>query len=239
MFLSKANYYLSTGNETSKYLIYYGAKKENIFIYPFTSLEKKDILNMPLSYAEKMKLRIQFGYNYKRLFISVGSFIYRKGYDIFLDSIKNSKFEDAGFLIIGGGAKKNEYLEYINNNNIKNVHIIDFCQKGEILNYYKMSDVFFCTSREDIWGLVINEAMSYGLPIISSNRVLAAKELLNEKELYECLDLQSLNKKIKTYINKTNDTLYNEGLKNLKKMDNYTIEDTVAMHEKIFGECLK
>lgn len=238
MFLSKADYYLSTGKETNKYLIYYGAKKEKIFIYPFTSLNKSDILSEPIQYEEKMKMRRRAGYNYNRLFISVGSFIYRKGYDIFLDSIRNSEFKSTGFLIIGGGENKNEYLKYISDNNIKNVHIIDFCQKKDILDYYKMSDVFFCPSREDIWGLVINEAMSCGLPVISSDMVLASKELLCDTELYECLDSRALNRKIEAYINRTNDVLYDEGMINLNKICSYTIENTVKRHLEIFEKVI-
>src|SRR5574344_785718 len=57
MFLSKANYYLSTGKGTNKYLTYYGAKEKSIYIYPFSSLNKADMLKKPISYNIKMKMR--------------------------------------------------------------------------------------------------------------------------------------------------------------------------------------
>ena len=62
MFLSKANYYLSTGNGTNKYLTYYGANKDNIYIYPFSSLMNNDILKTNISYNKKMQLRTKVGY---------------------------------------------------------------------------------------------------------------------------------------------------------------------------------
>lgn len=233
-FLSTANYYLSSGKETNKYLTYYGAKKENIFIYPFSSLNKDDILNKPIPYEEKLKLRQEKGLNYKHLFISVGSFIDIKGYDLFLKAISNNKLKDTGFLIIGGGTKKSEYESIISDNNMKNIHLIDFCDKKTVFDYYKMSDVFFFNSKGDVWGLVINEAMACGLPIISSYTTLAAKELIDENNLYCCDDFERINSKVKEYAKKSSTELYNEGMNNLNKIKNYTIENTTKEHIKIF-----
>lgn len=234
MFLSTANYYLSTGKETNKYLTYYGANPKNIFVYPFTSLNKNDILNEPINYKEKVILRKKAGYNYKRLFVSVGRFIDFKGYDYFLNAINNKKYNNTAFLIIGGGEEKKLYEQLIFKNNLKNVFLIDFCSKKDILNYYKMSDVFIFFSKNDVWGLVINEAMSCGLPILSSDTTLAAKELLEKDCLFKYDDLNRIDKKIKEYVNKSNDELYKEGLNNLNIIRDYTIENTVKRHEEIF-----
>ena len=40
------------------------------------------------------------------------------------------------------------------------------------------ADVFVMPTREDIWGLVINEAMAYGLPVVSTDKCIAALELV-------------------------------------------------------------
>lgn len=235
-FITKADFYLSSGNETNKYLTYYGADKSKIYLYPFSSLKQEDILKKPISYEEKLKIRKKKGYNYKKIFISVGSFIYRKGYDIFLDAIKDFENDDVCFIIVGGGEEKTKYLNYINENKIKNLYLIDFCSKEEIFEFYKMSDVFFFPSREDIWGLVINEAMACGLPIISSNKVVASKELLNQDCLYDCYNQKELLNKINRYVEKNDKDLYLEGLENLEKIQNYSIENIVNKYIEIFSE---
>ena len=234
-FLSTADYYLSTGEETNKYLTYYGANEKNIYTYPFTSLLEKDILKEPISYEQKMKLRKDNKYDYERVFVSVGRFIKIKGYDLFLEAIKGEKFKNTAFLIIGGGEEKENLQNYIKDNNIKNVFLIDFCSKEKVLNYYKMSDVFFFPSKGDVWGLVINEAMSCGLPIISSNSVIAAKELVEKEYLYDCNDIKSLTKLIRTMNDTSNEKLYEIGKKNIEKIKEYTIENTVEVHYKIFN----
>ena len=193
-FISTADYYLSTGKCTNEYLEYYGANKNSIYVYPFSSIEKSDVLLLPLKMEEKLKLRKEAGYNYKRLFVSVGSFIERKGYDLFLNSLLISNNEKNGFIIIGGGEEKDDYLEFLKVHNIKNVHFIDFCDKEKVFEYYKMSDVFFFPSREDIWGLVVNEAMSTGLPVIATFETASAREVFKKNQLYSCENIKSLNK---------------------------------------------
>ena len=43
---------------------------------------------------------------------------------------------------------------------------------------YAMADVFVLPSADEPWGLVINEAMGSGLPIVASERVGAAADLI-------------------------------------------------------------
>ena len=238
-FISTADYYLSTGKCANEYLEHYGAKKSSIYVYPFSSIEKSDVLLLPIKMEEKLKLRKEAGYNYKRLFVSVGSFIERKGYDLFLNSLLISNNEKNGFIIIGGGEEKENYLEFLKEHNIKNIHFIDFCDKEKIFEYYKMSDVFFFPSREDIWGLVVNEAMSTGLPVISTLETASAREVFKRNQLYPCENIKALNKKINEYSSKSALDLYKEGLNNLEISSKYTIENMVSKHLAIFKEVKK
>ena len=82
---------------------------------------------------------------------------------------------------------------------LENVHFIGFKSKEELKKYYKSADLFVLPTREDIWGLVINEAMSYGLPIITTNKCVAGVELINNDEngfIVSVEDSKSISKKI-------------------------------------------
>ena len=48
-FISLADYWLSTGKETNKYLTHYGAKEDRIFEFPFSSDSKENIVKNPIS----------------------------------------------------------------------------------------------------------------------------------------------------------------------------------------------
>ena len=43
-FISSAKWWLSTGETTTEYLVHYGAKKEDTFVYPFTSIKEEDVI---------------------------------------------------------------------------------------------------------------------------------------------------------------------------------------------------
>ena len=75
---------------------------------------------------------------------------------------------------------KKEYINYISEHQLTNVFFFDFMNKELLFKYYQISDLFVLPTREDIWGLVINEAMANGLPIITTDKCVAGKELIND-----------------------------------------------------------
>lgn len=222
-FISKATYWLSTGKETTKYLIHYGAKKEYIHVYPFTSLYKKDILDKPLNKVEKELLKKELNVTDNKIVIFVGQMIYRKGIDVLLEAI-NYTSKDIKFYIVGGKPKQ-EYINYINEHQLTNVYFFDFMNKELLFKYYQISDLFVLPTREDIWGLVINEAMANGLPIITTDKCVAGKELVNNNGYIIPVDNSS---EIAQKINGLfNDSLKIENYSNqsIQIIKKYTLED--------------
>ena len=234
--ISKAHYYISPGEVSDKYLIYYGAKKDKIFHYHFTSLKSKDILNELITTKEKEKIRKNLNILEKNMVISIGQFVYRKGYDVLLKSA-NIIDKNTGIYIIGG-KPTDEYINLKNELKLDNVHFVDFLQKKELKEYYKAADLFVFPTREDIWGLVINEAMSYGLPIVTTDNCVAGLELVHNGEngyIVEVEDGSTLCEKTNMIIN--DKKLKNKMSKNsLEKIKNYTIENMAKEHYKIFKE---
>lgn len=177
-FISAASGWLSTGRLTDEYLVSYGAKKENIFKYPFTSVKKDDILKKPLARDKKEVYRKKLDIQEKRIVLSVGQFIYRKGYDILL-KVCSDLDDDIGVYIVGGKVTE-EYSVMKKKLKLTNVHFIDFMPKKELADYYRAADIFVLPTREDIWGLVINEAMAYGLPVVTTEKCVAGVEMVCE-----------------------------------------------------------
>jgi 1,2-diacylglycerol 3-alpha-glucosyltransferase len=61
-----------------------------------------------------------------------------------------------------------------------NVHLPGFVQYRELPAYYALADVFVHASITEQWGLVVNEAMATGLPVIVSNRCGCVPDLVAE-----------------------------------------------------------
>jgi glycosyltransferase involved in cell wall biosynthesis len=62
------------------------------------------------------------------------------------------------------------------------VRLVGFQNQTELQSFYALCDVFVLPSLLEPWGLVINEAMNAGCPVIASNRVGAAADLVSPGE---------------------------------------------------------
>jgi len=51
-----------------------------------------------------------------------------------------------------------------------------------LAKFYAIADLFVLPSLEEVWGLVLNEAMAAGLPIITTERVGGARDLVKDEE---------------------------------------------------------
>lgn len=177
-FISKAYAWLSTSEITDEYLKHYGAKKSKIYRYPFTSIRKGDILYEPIKKESKLEIKRKLNIKEEKVILSVGQFVYRKGFDVLIKAATNIE-RDVGVYIIGGEPTE-EYEKLVMEHGLTNICFIGFKTKKELSEYYKAADVFVLPTREDIWGLVINEAMAYGLPVVTTKSCVAGLELIKD-----------------------------------------------------------
>lgn len=231
--------YFASGNHAAEYFKYFGADENKIYYHPFTSLHADEVLKEPLSETEKTRYKKKLGVDKSKMVLTIGQFIHRKGFDVLLEAWNKELDESCSLVIVGGGEEENQYRQYIADHNLENVQLVGFKQKEEIFEYYKAADLFVLPTREDIWGLVINEAMACGLPVISTNMCLGAVELIengingyivpvnNSSELTEamkkllCVDSSVI------------------GIVNLQKITNYTYENVIKSHIQAINELVK
>lgn len=233
-FISSAAYWLSSGNETNKYLEHYGAKKDKIYIYPFTSLRKKDILKKVLTQEEKNEIKKELGIEDKKIVICVGQMIHRKGIDILLKAA--SKFPDDVYTYIVGGKPTDEYKKIIRENKLTNIRFLNFMCKDILYKYYQIADIFVLPTREDIWGLVINEAMANGLPVITTDKCIAGMELVKENGyIIPSNDVLNISNTVNKLFNNSNElALFSK--KSLENIKSYNIENMAKSVFKIIEE---
>lgn len=222
--------YFSTGEEHDRYYIGYGAAKDRLIRYPFSSVRERDILKHPLRVEEKKNLRTDLGIpTDKPMIVSVGQMIPRKGFDILAEAVKGL---DVYTYIIGGEAPENDQAIQV-----RGVHCLPFKAKKEVYQWLGMADLFVLPTRYDIWGLVVNEAMACGLPVITTDRCLAGLEMVKEGingYLVPVEDIEATRKAIITVLE--SDKAEEMSLNNIETARQYTIETMVCSHMKIFRE---
>ena len=82
--------------------------------------------------------------------------------------------------MLGDGPLKSDLCRLISDLRLqKHVHLPGFIQYEELPGYYALANAFVHASTTEQWGLVVNEAIASGLPVIVSNRCGCALELVN------------------------------------------------------------
>lgn len=231
-FIKKANAYMSPSTKASEYLIHYGANKNKIFEYPYSTIFDKDVIISPLTIEEKNNIRRKWYITEDRpLFITASQFIERKNIEQILRVFAKNKLP---LLLIGSGPLRTDYLEYIRDNDLNNIKMMGFLKKEDLFEVMRSADYFITLSKEDIYGHTINEAMANGLPVISSDKVVASSKLI--KDGYNGFVVPLKDKEVIDAINKLNPSMSINAINTAKEN---TFEKEIEVHLDIFKELLK
>lgn len=233
--MTGATGYFSTTPVGDEYFMAYGAPKDKIYKYPFTSLYERDLLPAPVPAEERRSLRQKLGIGEGKMLVSVGQFIPRKGFDILIHAAAQLS-KDMGVYIIGG-IPTPEYEELKETCNASNVHFVGFLSKDALAEYYKAADLFVLQTREDTWGLVINEAMAYGLPVITTDQCVAGHELVSTDN-GALLPVEAPDLLAKTIQEILADEPKRQQMaqRSLEKIQPFTFENNARVHMQFFEE---
>ncbi len=245
-FLNSPAVMLSPGDSVDKCLMEYGVPKERIVRYHFTSLLQPDILQSVPTMAEKFELRKKLGMpseGENRIILTVGRFTYDrgygKGYDILFKAM--DRLPKRYHLYIVGDEPTQEFKDIKNKNGHDNIHFVGFMNKENLSEYYRAADLFCLQTRSDVWGLVINEAMANGLPVITTNRCVAGLALVQEGVngyIANAEDDKALERNV-TKIMSDDKLRENMSWESLKIIKDWTIEEMARRHIDIFDRILK
>lgn len=232
--ISRASAWLSTGRLTDTYLTYYGADIDKIYRYPFTSVKVQECF-FPSSEEKKANKQL-LGMKEQTNIITVGQFIPRKGFDLLIRCA--AQLEPGISVYIIGGEPGDEYYKLIKETGVDNIHFEGFKNHAELRKYYIAADIFVFPTREDIWGLVLNEAMAYGLPCIASRQAIASCEMIEDGKNGYLVDPEDIDRmaEMLNYLANHKEEGIRVGKEALKKAEEYTIERMALRHMDIFEE---
>jgi len=198
---------------TKEAQISYGANERKIFL---------SILTVDLA----KYLNTKDSYNNKNL-IYVGSLLKGKGLDLLFNVLKDIKNE---FIlnIIGDGEEEENLKELAKKLNIYDqINFLGFRQRGDIIEYYKKSDVFVFPTRRDCFGLVITEAMCAGLPVIVSKYAGGAYDLVEEGKngfIIDPYDSAKFKERIEFLLSNTN-IIRKMGTRSHERVKKFSVEN--------------
>ena len=172
----------------------------------FFNLDSINIYNLiepkeKITKLSKYKIKNCFFSNSKKIIniLSIGRLVKQKDQITILRSlnlIKNKK--KFKFCLIGKGKELHNLNKFINNNKLKDkAKIIGF--QNNIYPYYLKSDLFILSSLYEGLPNALIEAVTLGVPVISSDCKTGPREILNKKKygkLFKIGDYKSLSRLI-------------------------------------------
>lgn len=118
-----------------------------------------------------------------RFFLFVGRLIPEKGvFDLAeaYGKLTPATRERMGLVFVGDGAARKELIRLTSGVIPGNVLFTDFVQRDDLPEFYGAAEAFVFPTHSDPWGLVVNEAMASGLPIITTNVAGCAADLVRD-----------------------------------------------------------
>jgi 1,2-diacylglycerol 3-alpha-glucosyltransferase len=119
----------------------------------------------------------------ERYFLNVGRFIRAKGVFDLLEAYAKLDEEiraSVGLVFVGEGDAKSELIRRASLIRPGTVKVSLFVQKEQLAEFYALADAFVFPTHSDPWGLVVNEAMASGLPVIASNVAGCVRDLVED-----------------------------------------------------------
>ncbi len=119
--------------------------------------------------AHRNELRAQLGIGNSAIVIaSVGSLVQRKGMDLLIRALSEIRHPDAHLVIAGDGEERHALEMLAANQRLHSrIHFLGHCTNMAPL--YASSDIVALASMSEAFGLVLAEAGSFSLPIVSHN----------------------------------------------------------------------
>lgn len=132
--------------------------------------------------ANVSEIRHKFGLR-GIVFVTVASLTPRKGIEQLLAAWALIPVEQramASVLLVGDGPQRARLVELVRDKGLTEVQFAGHLTPEEVAACYGASNVFVLPTLEDVWGLVVNEAMAAGLPVLCSRYAGSAEDLVRE-----------------------------------------------------------
>ena len=170
-FVRSGDAWISYGTLASADLVDLGADPKRIVIAPLVAREVP--ATIPGAGSPPSDIPVRRPSQLPR-YLFVGRLIERKGLDVLLEAFRKV---DAGELWIVGDGPLEDFVKRAARDDDR-IRLFGYSDGSDLGDLYRAADVLVVPSYYEVWGLVVNEAQAYGLPVISTDQVGAAADLI-------------------------------------------------------------
>lgn len=181
-FLRRCSGFIVPGNSALEYLTALGVKHEKIFTAPNAVDNGLFARAAGIARRDAAALHSKLSLP-RRYFIFVGRLVREKGIFELLSAYANLERNlraDIGLVFVGDGPCRQELEKASLSISPGAIEFAGFAQREQLGAYYALSEALILPTYTDTWGMVVNEAMACGLPVIVSRAAGCATDLVRE-----------------------------------------------------------
>jgi 1,2-diacylglycerol 3-alpha-glucosyltransferase len=181
-FLSRCQGFIVPGQAAHQYLVAHKVKPHIIFNAP--NAVDNDLFAVAAARARMNQETLRKDLNLpERYFLFAGRLVREKGVFELLAAyakLDEQLRQQVGLVFVGDGACREELESKAVSVSLGIVKFTGFAHREQLAAYYALAEMLVLPTYSDTWGLVVNEAMACGLPIILSNAAGCAPDLVKE-----------------------------------------------------------
>jgi glycosyltransferase involved in cell wall biosynthesis len=196
-FLGHCTGFVVPGHAAEEYLRAHKIRKDRIFFAP-NAIDNDLFRDLSLDARRNSAIRRRELDLPDRYVLFVGRVVREKGvfelvkaYGALEEDVRRS----LGLVIVGDGPARVELQEEASRVRGGTIKFAGFVQREQLPAHYALAEMFVLPTYTDTWGLVVNEAMACGLPVIVSRIAGCTADLIEEEWnglLIEPRDVSSL-----------------------------------------------
>ncbi len=177
---------LYIGSQNRKWFQSFGVPESHLFFMPYAA--DNDTLQAESDRIGRTRSALRVAFNLPGestpVILFVGRLIAKKQPLFLLDAYAKVRRElPCALMIVGSGELESRLRDKVAREGIPDVHFTGFLNRTQISQVYMAADIFVLPSREhETWGMVVNEAMHFSLPVVVTDKVGCADDLVLDGE---------------------------------------------------------
>lgn len=229
--------FLYIGNENKKFYQGLGVKEKNLFRVSYCVDNKRfhSLYQLTSKEAAKNELGLPSA---QKIILYSGKYIAKKNPMDLLRAFELSQPQNTLLVFVGDGELRPKMEAFIKDKGLADkVILTGFVNQTKIPLYYRSADLFvMCSGVGETWGLSVNEAMNFGLPVIVSDICGCGPDLVEPGKngaIFKTGNIEELSGLLNSFINVPESKQQEYAKASLDKIDQYSYTNVIAQLKKI------
>jgi len=180
--ISSSDTVICPGLRAANYNVARGKKREAIFISPYTTEDDGFFIATTRRFrTEIQQCRKELGVPHENVLLYVGALSREKGILSLIEAFRSVllEFPDTALVLAGKGPLEDALKVTAKMDLAQHLFLPGFIQGETKAKFYSIATVFVLPTQRDLWGIVVNEAMLSGLPVVTTVSAGASEMVIN------------------------------------------------------------